>query len=229
MMKPQEFEVELRKTLEDQRLSRGERKALQQLVAGADTDHIAVLRSIAFKVARGELGDEKRTRQVMTWLEEVVKVLVGASADDAAPDSAALFSPGEAPLRRIVGLLGAAQNTADICVFTITDDRIAQGILDCHRRGVAVRIISDNDKSFDRGSDVQRLHEAGIKVRIDFSEAHMHHKFAVFDSRTLLTGSYNWTRSAAEYNHENVVVTNDTRLAGAFSDAFERIWHELER
>ena len=54
-------------------MSRGERKALQQLVAGADTDHIAVLRSIAFKVARGELGDEKRTRQVMTWLEEVVK------------------------------------------------------------------------------------------------------------------------------------------------------------
>ena len=26
-----------------------------------------------------------------------------------------------------------------------------------------------------------------------------------------------------------LVVTTDVRLAGAFSDAFERIWHELER
>lgn len=81
---------------------------------------------------------------------------------------------------------------------------------------------------FDEGSDIQRLKNAGIEVRTDRTPAHMHHKFAIFDRQTLLTGSYNWTRSAAEHNHENVVVTADARLTEAFDEAFERIWIHLE-
>ena len=30
--------------------------------------------------------------------------------------------------------------------------------------------------------------------------------------QTLLTGSFNWTRSAAEHNQENLIVTNEPRL-----------------
>ena len=41
------------------------------------------------------------------------------------------------------------------------------------------------------------LAELGVAVRIDRSEHHMHHKFALFDDAILATGSYNWTRSAA--------------------------------
>jgi phosphatidylserine/phosphatidylglycerophosphate/cardiolipin synthase-like enzyme len=42
-----------------------------------------------------------------------------------------------------------------------------------------------------------------------------HHKFALFDNARLLTGSYNWTRSAPEHNHENFVVTNSRKLVMA--------------
>jgi phosphatidylserine/phosphatidylglycerophosphate/cardiolipin synthase-like enzyme len=52
----------------------------------------------------------------------------------------------------------------------------------------------------------------------------MHHKFAVFDARTLLTGSYNWTRSAAEDNRENVLVVDDPRLVRPFVETFEELW-----
>ena len=55
----------------------------------------------------------------------------------------------------------------------------------------------------------------------------MHHKFALFDGTVLLTGSYNWTRSAAAQNNENLIVTNDHRLATAFSSLFDRLWEEL--
>jgi mitochondrial cardiolipin hydrolase len=46
------------------------------------------------------------------------------------------------------------------------------------------------------GSDIGRLRNAGVPVRVDRVPAHMHHKFVVLDNRFLLNGSFNWTRSA---------------------------------
>ena len=55
----------------------------------------------------------------------------------------------------------------------------------------------------------------------------MHHKYAVFDNLHVLTGSYNWTRSAAKYNEENFIVINDPRLAATFSSRFDDLWERL--
>ena len=77
------------------------------------------------------------------------------------------------------------------------------------------------------GSDIERFERAGIQVVVDNSEHHMHHKFAIFDRRITLTGSYNWTRSAAEYNEENILVTHDRRIADRFQQEFERLWKKL--
>ncbi len=197
------------------------------MVADARPAELPLLRSIAFRVARGELPADGPTEQVLDWLEDVNKALIPDETLDGVPSSEAYFSPGQEPLRRIVGLLGDARKSCDICVFTITDDRIAKTILSCHQRGVALRIISDDEKAFDRGSDVDRLAAAGIAVRVDRTSAHMHHKFALFDRRTLLTGSYNWTRSAAAQNFENLIVTDDPRLAATFGSTFDDLWGEL--
>jgi cardiolipin hydrolase len=227
-MNRQRFEAELRKTLDDQRLSRAEKRALGELADGASGGELDLMRSIAFDIAKAELDDSKRTRHVLSWLEDVIKTLRADPGADKAPESGAFFSPGEAPLGKITGLLSAARKTVDICVFTITDDRISKAIVAAHKRGVQVRIISDDDKAGDRGSDVDRLRDLGIAVRVDHTRHHMHHKFALFDRAQLLTGSYNWTRSAQMHNHENVIVTSDARLNGAFNDVFDRLWAELE-
>ena len=55
----------------------------------------------------------------------------------------------------------------------------------------------------------------------------MHHKFAVFDGRTAVTGSYNWTRSAARVNQENLVVSDDPRLVKPLVEEFERLWEKF--
>jgi phosphatidylserine/phosphatidylglycerophosphate/cardiolipin synthase-like enzyme len=97
-----------------------------------------------------------------------------------------------------------------------------------HRRGVAVRILSDDDKSEDRGSDVETFMRAGIPTRTDSTDAHMHHKFAIFDGEILLTGSYNWTRSAERANQENVVLSEDPRLLRDFQGCFDRLWRQFD-
>ena len=226
-MATNEIDDILKKTLADFRLSRSERRALGQLLdeLGAERRQMDVFRQRAFAVAREELVSPKAVA-VVDWLEGVVKLLQPKPPRPQLP-AEAYFSPGQDCRRKLIRLLDGAAEKVDICVFTITDDRIAEAILKAHRHKVAVRVIADNDKANDRGSDVDRLEREGIAVRLDRSEYHMHHKFALFDGSAVVTGSYNWTRSAADNNEENVIVAHDPGLVRAFSAVFERLWEEF--
>ena len=229
-IKRDEIDEILLRTLDDQRLSRSERQVLTALLAEQrDTpDLLAYFRHRAFEMARRQLPGSTPDK-ILTWLEEVNKALAQAQGPDEAPSLAeAHFSPGDRCRRRITALLDQTRDTADICVFTITDDQITRAILGAHQRGVRVRIISDDEKSLDRGSDVLELDRAGIPVFLDRSEAHMHHKFAIFDGAFLVTGSYNWTRSAATSNEENLIVSNNRGLIRDFSEEFEKLWEAFQ-
>jgi phosphatidylserine/phosphatidylglycerophosphate/cardiolipin synthase-like enzyme len=224
-MNTEEIDQALRATLADGRLSRGERQALSEVLSETPLD-AAQLRARAFVLAR-ERTTEPRALEALGWVEDLLKLLLHLDAPAAAGSSRAYFSPGEACLSAILGQLGRTRHSADICVFTITDDRIARAILEAHARKVRVRIITDNDKQYDGGSDVERLRAAGIPLKVDETEHHMHHKFALLDGVTLLNGSYNWTRSASAFNEENLIVTSEPALVQAFAGQFGALWDAL--
>jgi len=214
-------------TLEDVRLSRTERRALASVIEDADLDarELGVLRHRAFELARAAL-DTRPDRAVLDWLEEAVQLLT-PDAQAAERTARAYFSPGAACPERIVALLERVRSRADICVFTITDDRITDAVIDAHARGVEIRVVTDGDKSTDLGSDIDRMARAGVSVAVDRSEKHMHHKFAVFDRSVVVTGSYNWTRSAATENEENLVEIGERSLVRSFLDEFEKLWRRF--
>ena len=224
-MRPQQIRNMLEQTLDDFRLSRGERSALKQILGHIQPteQELATYRSMAFELAH-EASEPADRGMLLDWLEGVVKVLSQPGGDERQIEAESHFSPEDDCPRRIRQLLTRAKNSVDICVFTITDDRLSSAILDAHRRKVRVRIVTDDDKSQDRGSDIERLSEAGVEVRVDQSDYHMHHKFAIFDKSLLLTGSYNWTRSAANSNEENFIITGDSRFIEPFSEMFEDLW-----
>jgi len=228
-MNASEIDAILSATLGDRNLSRTERQALQAVLDDRKASEAvrALFRSRAFELARSSVTDP-RAREVIGWLEDTVKALLPSREVRETGRVETHFSPGDGPLGAIVRLLGETRASADICVFTITDDRITRALLDTHRRGVRVRVVTDNDKALDLGSDIRRLREAGVAVRMDKTEAHMHHKFAVFERKRLLTGSYNWTRSAADANHENVLISEDPQLVLPFCRAFDDLWASLE-
>ncbi len=217
-------------TLEDRRLSRGEKHALRELFVDLSPrqDQLDFIRHRAFALAREACRGEEN-RQILEWLEEVMKAIQPrATGGMAAGTNAEVrFSPGADCLDAIRHALAKARAHVDVCVFTITDNRLFRALVDAHRRGVRVRVLTDEDKSHDKGSDVARLAEAGLQVRMDFSQHHMHHKFAVFDARQVITGSYNWTRSAAEHNQENLLITDDPRFVRPYREAFDRLWEEV--
>ena len=222
-----ELDRRLRETVADLSLDNSEKLGLREISAGAGTDRVRYLRNRAFDLARELMLEQPaRTLEALHWLEQVVKTL-DAAATPTPTVSQAYFAPGDACLRKLRELCRSARRSLDICVFTISDDRLAQEILDCHARGVLVRVLTDNEKRFDEGSDVARLHRAGIAVRLDDTPFHMHHKFALFDGRLLANGSFNWTRSATDRNEENLVVTDDAKLVGWFAGRFDALWAEF--
>lgn len=220
----------LQQTFEDFQMTRSERSALSQIFDHLDLSahHLALIRSEAFQIFRDQPPQPGMREKSLGWLEDVMKILSRPASEDSAPKSEAWFSPNDECARRICRMIASATRQIDICVFTITDDRVSEAIQESHQRRVSIRIITDDDKSFDRGSDIDRLSRAGIPVRIDRSEYHMHHKFAVFDSKYVLTGSYNWTRSASEKNEENFIITSDPALLYRFEAEFEKLWNQYE-
>ncbi len=226
-MRQEQIDDLLKSTLDDFRVSRGEKRILEGIVRehGDSEQQLGFLRHRAFAVARESIVGPEGI-PAMEWLEDAIKVFQSREEPDQ-NSSQVYFSPGDDCPQIIVNQLQRASSSIDICVFTITDNRIADAIRDAFVRGVAVRIISDNDKSLDPGSDIERLMGLGVPVRIDQTDHHMHHKYAVFDQKTTLTGSYNWTRSADKHNDENFLITSEAAINRAYLGHFDRLWDAL--
>ena len=215
----------LKRSLEDFRLSHRERRGISAELErlGANSYHSGKAREAAFAFAREHLSSGDA--QVLDWLDAVISATEPKQRH--IPETKAYFSPNDACATRVRELIAFSKHRIDICVFTITDNRIVQRIAEAHKRGVEVRIISDDLKAQDPGSDIGRLARSGIEVRLDHTDAHMHHKFAIFDTGILLTGSYNWTRSAATENNENIIVSDDGNLVAQFQREYDQLWHGL--
>ena len=220
----EQLDEQLRQTFSDCRLSDEERDQLRQLGSNLREDQVRFMRNRAFDMVR-EIAREQpqQMSDALKWLEQVVKTLDMASAQPRITSTAS-FTPGNDCLTAIDTLCRRTQHCIDVCVFTISDNRLSDALIRCVQRGVRVRIITDNDKQYDSGSDIQLLRQEGIPLRMDDTDYHMHHKFALFDGKTLLNGSFNWTRSASECNAENILVTDDMSLVAMYQKQFDKLW-----
>jgi len=216
----------LKISIADEVFSRNEKKAFKSLVQERllDQNQLNFLRSMIF-----ELASEKINPTNYQFILEWVQTATGSLVAPAPETTDAFFSPGDACRNAIVHHIDSATSQLLICVFTISDDSITKSLLTAHRKGIVIKVITDNDKSEDVGSDIEQLAKAGIAVKMDTTPNHMHHKFMLADNHTLITGSYNWTLSAAKYNYENIIVTHEAGVIKLFSQQFDRLWNEMKK
>jgi len=223
------LQARLAQTLEDGVLSRDEHRDFKKIIAEIQDQPqaLAFLRNCAYKLAKSII--EESPAQTLDWLQRIDKQIDNARRSTEAerggliPKHQIAFSPGDEGRLLLTSAMQSAKRSIDICVFTITDDRLTDTILSRHRAGIDVRVITDDDKQFDSGSDVRRLSERGVPVKVDPYPNHMHHKFAIFDANVLVTGSYNWTRGATK-NHENILILQDADIAQPYMRTFESLW-----
>ena len=57
----------------------------------------------------------------------------------------------------------------------------------------------------------------------------MHHKVMIIDGEIVITGSYNFSRSAETRNDENMIFIYNREIAELFLDEFEKVYEQALR
>ena len=157
-----------------------------------------------FESAKGKMGDDG-DKEVLDQLKKLVLRYEHEAKDPASIYQDTLFFPNEDNVDKLCDYIRMAKRNLRICVFTLTNNKIRNAVLDKHDEGVKVQMITDDECSKAKGSDIEYLASKGIDIRTDCSERnHMHNKFAIIDNEFLLTGSFNWTVQAGKANQENI-------------------------
>jgi phosphatidylserine/phosphatidylglycerophosphate/cardiolipin synthase-like enzyme len=134
------------------------------------------------------------------------------------------FSPDDDVVTRLLSLIATAEERIDFLAFVFTSDPLAQALIAQKTNGVRVRGVIERGQANNSGSDVGRMLLAGLELRFDANQNKMHHKVIVIDGEIVVTGSYNFSRNAEEYNDENVLILHSEEIAQQYLIEFERIY-----
>ena len=127
------------------------------------------------------------------------------------------FSPplpqGCDPTQTVIQALNSARHQILVQAFSFTSAPIAKAIIDARKRGVDVRIILDKSNARRGYSAATFLEHADVRVLIDAQHAIAHNKVMIIDGQTVITGSFNFTKAAEQYNAENLVRIHNPAIA----------------
>jgi phosphatidylserine/phosphatidylglycerophosphate/cardiolipin synthase-like enzyme len=150
-----------------------------------------------------------------------------------------IFSPQayeHSHLVRVVQLIDQATVSIDIAMYSFRDSAIQDALARAVARGVAVRMVYETasaDRTSPEGTSSARLESIGVNVR--WINKVMHHKFMIVDgpqssidqarTATLITGSANWSGSAAtRYDENTVVIGGNQEALLRFQREFNYLW-----
>jgi len=141
--------------------------------------------------------------------------------------------------------LNAAQQRVDLALFVFSDQNLSYVLEARHQKGVSVRALIDAGfifRNYSEGLDMMGVTLLDNRCRIEagnrpwqraiatvgiptFPQGDMlHHKFAVIDGTTVITGSQNWSAAANHQNDENVLVIRNATVAAHFDREFDRLY-----
>ncbi|MFN9643841.1 MAG: phospholipase D-like domain-containing protein [Cyanobacteriota bacterium] len=145
--------------------------------------------------------------------------------------------------------LAVAGRRLDLSLFVFSAQGLADTLAALPPRGVAIRLLADPgfaSRPFSEVLDVlgvsradgDCLLEADNKVwqrplegvgtpRLAAGDK-LHHKFAVIDGARVITGSFNWSPSAAHQNDETLLLVESPQLAAHFTREMDRLWRGAE-
>jgi phosphatidylserine/phosphatidylglycerophosphate/cardiolipin synthase-like enzyme len=132
-------------------------------------------------------------------------------------------------------LLSQSQESVDFALFVFSEPQLGDILLERATRGIKVR--GTLDRQFADRDYSQRLKLLGTceptlnqkSARIGVANLPtgdlLHHKFAIVDRHTIITGSHNWSKAANDRNDETLLILrNNSTVAAHFQREFDRLY-----
>jgi len=147
----------------------------------------------------------------------------------------AYFSPDDDVRSVLLYLIAQETKSIRIAMFTFTEKKLAQALIDAQLRGVHVEIVVDQSNIYSAYNKLSLLYKGHVKLFVYNSSgipkkgtSLMHNKFTLFGNNILgkslvCTGSFNFTRAAHRSNQENVLVLDDDLLVNRYGKKFEQL------
>ncbi|MDP4120264.1 MAG: phospholipase D-like domain-containing protein [Bacillota bacterium] len=131
---------------------------------------------------------------------------------------------------KLIDVINSAKSKLDIAAYSFTDTKIGDAVTAAKNRGVAVRVITDEQCSTNlyQKKLLNSLKDDNIPIKDNSHSGLMHLKVTIVDDSICTTGSFNYTISAQKTNDEVLVVIKNSETAKDFEKQFERMWNDKE-
>ncbi|TFI52596.1 DUF1669 domain-containing protein [Mastigocladus laminosus UU774] len=157
-------------------------------------------------------------------------------------------SPTQPWLQSSNGLIGNTLNSAsqsiDMALFVFSEQRLANILEMRHNNNVKIRALIESGFAYRPYSEVLDMMGVALSqkcknqldnrpwknpittvgVPILAKGDLLHHKFAIIDHQTVITGSHNWTRAANNGNDETLLVIKNPIIAAHYQREFDRLY-----
>jgi phosphatidylserine/phosphatidylglycerophosphate/cardiolipin synthase-like enzyme len=140
------------------------------------------------------------------------------------PDGLNARSLRGGPDHELATAIRRARLSVDIAAYDFNLWSLRDALIDAHRRGVTVRLVTESDNLDSK--ELQELIEAGIPILGDRREGLMHNKFVVIDRLEVCSGSMIYTISGSYHNGNNLVRLRSNRLADNYTAELEEMFVE---
>jgi phosphatidylserine/phosphatidylglycerophosphate/cardiolipin synthase-like enzyme len=138
------------------------------------------------------------------------------------------FSRSVSVAEAILRLLRLTSRTVDAALYRLNNPALVAALHEAVKRGVQVRLLVDGNKYKESCATQELLAGASVPFRLGYGRngrgSKMHHKFAILDQQSVLTGSYNWTLESENENYENFVILEEALPVAAYAQEFEALW-----
>ncbi len=132
------------------------------------------------------------------------------------------FSPKGGAQDAIAKTIAEAKDAIYVQAYSFTSAPIAEALVGAYKRGIKIVAILDKSQKTERYSGASFLANAGITVLIDDAHAIAHNKVMIIDGKTVITGSFNFTKGAEEKNAENLMILENSELANVYMENWEK-------
>lgn len=134
------------------------------------------------------------------------------------------FSPDDNVEKNILKRIRDAKKEIVVMAFSFTSDIIGNELINASERGVKIRVLFERRGAGTSYSEFSKLKAAGIDVKKDKNYYNMHHKVMIIDREWTITGSYNFSKNAAKYNDENIIIINSKDIAEKYLMEFTKLY-----